>query len=356
LQPPSRAAALLASLSSADSSDLTDLSISRPASRLTWGIPVPDDPDHTIYVWIDALVNYLTGAGYPWTEPLPAASTDASASTHFGKGQLWPPNLMVIGKDIIRFHALYLPAVLMALELPLPTALLAHGHWTMDKFKMSKSRGNVANPFDAMRQWGVDPVRAFLMRAGGNSASDADYSAAEVDKFYRKELAGQMGNLLSRLSAKKLIARLPSPEALYTQPATVAPDDERLAKLLINLPDQFDAHMAQFEVQRALVAAFDVLNEANKHLQVLSPWLATVSGDEVHRALFYASEALRMVGIVLGPVMPTKSAELLDALGVPEGRRGWANLVLGGGGERAIKVGKKGHLFAQLKERDEASV
>lgn len=314
---------------------------------------MPDDPDHTIYVWIDALVNYLTGAGYPWTQPT-TSSTTLSHSPHFTEGQVWPPNLMIIGKDIIRFHALYLPAVLMALDLPLPTALLAHGHWTMDKFKMSKSRGNVANPFDAMDLWGVDPVRAFLMRAGGNSASDADYSAAEVDKFYRKDLAGQMGNLLSRLSAKKLIARLPSPDALYTQPATVTSDDAKLLELLSSLSVQFDHHMSTFEVQKALAAAFDVLTEANKHLQLISPWLATATAEEVHRGLFYASEALRMVGIVLGPVMPEKSSELLDGLGVGEGRRGWAELVVGGGGERAMKVGKKGHLFGQLKEREEA--
>lgn len=186
LQPPSRTAALLAAIVVEDAPDLQDLSISRPSSRLSWGIRVPDDDEHTIYVWIDALVNYLTASGYPW-----------KGGEAFAEGQVWPPELMIVGKDIIRyayfnrriapmaglelirgfffsrFHALYLPAILMALDLPLPRTILAHGHWTMDKFKMSKSRGNVANPFDAMKTWGVDSMRAYLMRSGGNAASDS---------------------------------------------------------------------------------------------------------------------------------------------------------------------------------------
>lgn len=144
---------------------------------------MPDDPDHTIYVWVDALINYLTAAGYPW-----------KGGEAFKEGDVWPPELMVIGKDIIRFvllaffnshmtketlpelrrfHALYLPALLMALKLPLPQTILTHGHWTMDKTKMSKSRGNVADPIEAMEKWGTDVIRAYLMHAGGNSGVDA---------------------------------------------------------------------------------------------------------------------------------------------------------------------------------------
>lgn len=247
---------------------MNDLSISRPASRLSWGIPVPDDPQHTIYVWIDALVNYLTAAGYPWR-----------GGEAFEKGKVWPPDLQVVGKDIVRcvparsrslknladalpaprsFHALYLPAVLLALDLPLPKHLLTHGHWTMDKFKMSKSRGNVANPFEAMQLWGVDAMRLYLMRVGGNSASDAgaslplstsslsvraplmssiaDYSASEIERFYRKDLAGQMGNLLSRVTAKKLAKKLDARELMYTMPTQLEKDDEALLALLQDLP------------------------------------------------------------------------------------------------------------------------
>ncbi|KAL8293018.1 hypothetical protein RQP46_000712 [Phenoliferia psychrophenolica] len=310
LQPPSRTASLLAAITQADSPDLQDLSISRPSSRLSWGIRVPGDDEHTIYVWIDALVNYLTAAGCPWT-----------GGEAFAEGQVWPPELMIVGKDIIRFHALYLPAVLMALDLPLPRNILAHGHWTMDKFKMSKSRGNVANPFEAMKTWGVDAMRAYLMRSGGNSAADADYSASEVERFYKKDLAGQFGNLLLRVSNKKLLAKLSSPEALYSTPANRDPADQELFTSLDGLADVFEGHMANFEVHRAVASVFDVLTDANRHLQALSPWLATATADEVDRALFLTSEALRIAGIVLQPIMPTKSVELLDALGLAASRR-----------------------------------
>jgi methionyl-tRNA synthetase len=135
--------------------DMGDLSISRPRSRLQWGIEVPDDPSHTIYVWMDALLNYLSYSGYPRHHE-----------------NLWPADTHVIGKDIIRFHAVYWPAILMALELPLPRQILAHAHWTMGNFKMSKSRGNVVNPFEALKDFTPDGVRFFLMSKGG-LASDS---------------------------------------------------------------------------------------------------------------------------------------------------------------------------------------
>ena len=225
LQPPNRTTALLASLTAANSTDLADLSISRPSSRLQWGIPVPNDDSQTIYVWIDALVNYLTGVGYPWSSTVLATATveetdseleaariqelekdrlarKAEAEQLRSEGELvirsdegekiWPPDVMVIGKDIIksafplstvpstltldvdRFHALYFPAMLMALDLPLPKKILAHGHWTMDKFKMSKSRGNVADPIAAMELCGTDAFRCFLMRRGAVGSDNGE--------------------------------------------------------------------------------------------------------------------------------------------------------------------------------------
>ncbi|TNY18108.1 methionyl-tRNA synthetase [Rhodotorula diobovata] len=334
VQPPSRTTALVSSLSNPSSTDLNDLSISRPASRLSWGIPVPDDPQHTIYVWIDALVNYLTAAGYPWL-----------GGEAFEKGKVWPPDLQVVGKDIVRFHALYLPAVLLALDLPLPKHLLTHGHWTMDKFKMSKSRGNVANPFEAMQLWGVDAMRMYLMRVGGNSASDADYSASEIERFYRKDLSGQMGNLLNRVTTKKLTKKLESPELMCTMPTTLEKEDETLVKLLEDLPAAFDGHLASFDVHRALSAVFDALAESNRHVQLLSPWLATASPSDVHRALFFGSETLRIAGILLQPFMPTKAAQLLDMLGVDAARRRWEDCEIGKGGHRTAPAAGKVHLW-----------
>ncbi|GAA5890299.1 hypothetical protein JCM6882_008787 [Rhodosporidiobolus microsporus] len=337
VQPPSRSAALVSSLLQPSSTDLNDLSISRPSSRLSWGIRVPDDAEHTIYVWIDALVNYMTAAGYPW-----------KGGKAFVEGQVWPPDVQIVGKDIIRFHALYLPAVLLALDLPLPKHILTHGHWTMDKFKMSKSRGNVANPFEAMKLWGTDAMRMYLMRVGGNSASDADYSATEIERFYRKDLAGQMGNLLSRIANKKLLKKLESPELLNTLPSQLEAEDQELLKMLEELPSTFAAHLDSFEVHRALAAAFDVLSAANKHLQLLAPWLPTTSPQTAHRALFFGSESLRLVGILLQPFMPEKAAQLLSSLGVSEGRRRWEDAVVGEGGARTPVVGSKTHLWPSV--------
>jgi methionyl-tRNA synthetase len=138
---------------------LSDLSISRPKSRLQWGITVPSDKEHVIYVWLDALTNYLTVAGYPWKDSE-------------GTG-CWPSDVQIIGKDIIRFHAIYFPAMLMALELPLPKHLVVHGHWTVDKMKMSKSKGNVIDPQGALASHSVDEIRWFLCRLGGNLGTDS---------------------------------------------------------------------------------------------------------------------------------------------------------------------------------------
>lgn len=137
---------------------LADLSISRLRSRLDWGIPVPNDPSHTIYVWLDALTNYITVNGYPWI------TNDTQNNKIINA---WPADVHVVGKDIVRFHAIYWPAFLMAAQLPLPKQILAHAHWTMGKQKMSKSRGNVADPFEVMNTYGVDPVRYYLVRDGG---------------------------------------------------------------------------------------------------------------------------------------------------------------------------------------------
>lgn len=162
-------------LSYLQAGDLGDLSISRPRARLQWGIEVPDDPSHTIYVWMDALLNYLSYTGYPESHT-----------------KLWPANTHVIGKDIIRFHAVYWPAILMALDLPLPGKILAHAHWTMGNFKMSKSRGNVVNPFEALEDFSTDGIRFFLMARGGLSSDSsewfiicADLSAYLSINFYR---------------------------------------------------------------------------------------------------------------------------------------------------------------------------
>jgi len=170
--------------------NLEDLSISRPVGRLTWGIRVPDDSSQTIYVWVDALINYITKAGFPaWTP-----------GREFEGG--WPADVHVIGKDILRFHCVYWPALLLALDLPLPKQILSHSHWTMDRKKMSKSIGNVVNPTFAMDRWGVDTMRFYMIHDGG-IANDSDYSNFMISERYKKLLKSGLGNLTSRVARPK---------------------------------------------------------------------------------------------------------------------------------------------------------
>lgn len=166
-------------------SGLEDLSISRPSDRLTWGIRVPEDETQTIYVWLDALMNYVTKAGYPW----------APGRESVGG---WPADCQVIGKDIVRFHCIYWPAFLMALNLPLPKNILTHAHWTLGGSKMSKSTGRVVDPFHALDRFGSDVMRFYLAHDGGLS-NDANYDNIHIIKTYNTFLNQNLGNLASRI-------------------------------------------------------------------------------------------------------------------------------------------------------------
>lgn len=169
---------------------LQDLSISRPSERLSWGIPVPDDETQTIYVWLDALINYLTKANYPFQIP---GQKNAAG---------WPADCHVIGKDIVRFHCIYWPAFLMALDLPLPKQIFTHAHWTLGKNKMSKSVGMVVNPFFALNRFGVDCMRYYLALDGG-IRDDSSYDNSFIIARYKSGLQGGLGNLVSRVTRGK---------------------------------------------------------------------------------------------------------------------------------------------------------
>jgi methionyl-tRNA synthetase len=172
------------------SGDLEDLSVSRPVGRLTWGIRVPDDESQTIYVWLDALVNYITKAGYPWAPEKKNAGG-------------WPANVQVIGKDIVRFHCIYWPAFLLALDLQPPKQILTHAHWTLGHQKMAKSTGNVVDPFFALDRFGVDVMRYYLAHDGG-IMDDSDYGNQFIVERYKKGLQGGIGNLVSRITRPKI--------------------------------------------------------------------------------------------------------------------------------------------------------
>ncbi|PWN49843.1 hypothetical protein IE53DRAFT_387914 [Violaceomyces palustris] len=312
IQPAKRHAEVLSELKSG----LSDLSVSRPSSRLSWGIPVPDDPGHSIYVWVDALTNYLTVSGYPWKEDFGSESN-----------RCWPADVHVVGKDIIRFHAIYWPAFLMACHLPLPKTILAHSHWTMNKSKMSKSKGNVANPFKALELYGVDPVRFFLMRVGGNFSTDSDYSPAMLEEYYKKSLQGQLGNLLSRILAPKLLTKLReggSKEPLSSPTATAIRD--RLVTSLHSLPSLYERHQEDLELSKSLESIFSLISECNELVSQVQPWSDQVPFHEVVDCLHLSHETLRLVGVLLSPFMPRSMETLLDHLRVPEDKRSWSDV------------------------------
>ncbi|EMD40301.1 hypothetical protein CERSUDRAFT_110908 [Gelatoporia subvermispora B] len=282
---------------------LEDLSVSRPTSRLTWGVQVPDDLEHTIYVWIDALTVYLSSTGYPW----PAA----------GQGG-WPPDVQVIGKDIVRFHAVYLPAMLMALHLPLAKRLLVHSHWTVGQQKMSKSRGNAADPLKSINEYSIDTVRFYLARVGGRFKDDVDWSPEQLHK-HAKEAMSLIGNLHARVTSPYLLSlqrMQPDGNSTHTDMLSSALSDK-----LKTLPEEYRSYMENQQIADALDAVCACLGEANMLMTQAKPWdkkTPTAVSAQVRDDVL---ECLRICGILLEPFMPSVSTALLQALSIPDQHR-----------------------------------
>ncbi|KAI3396455.1 hypothetical protein diail_12175 [Diaporthe ilicicola] len=306
--------------------NLEDLSISRPSSRLNWGIRVPGDDSQTIYVWVDALINYLTKAGFPkWT---PGEETDGG----------WPADVHVIGKDIVRFHGVYWPALLLAVGLSPPKKLLSHAHWTMNGRKMSKSLGNVVNPYYAIDRWGVDTMRLFMVLDGGID-NDANYDNQSIVHRYKKVLAGTFGNLLSRTTRSKAWNVRTSVQAAPMLSTSIQVGErhallfEQQKARITALYREMDESMRSLDPRRALMALIEVAFGANRFISEMAPWamsrgILEKSPEERERlnalmaqTIFIMAEILRNVGILLQPYMPTKAEHILDVLGVPVEKR-----------------------------------
>lgn len=290
-------------------SGLADLSVSRPRHRLHWGIPVPDDDTQTIYVWLDALVNYITMAGYPFRKKSPL-------------NELWPPAAQVIGKDIIRFHTIYWPAFLMAINQPLPKAFLSHAHWTLNNTKMSKSLGNVVDPFIAFERYGVDVIRFFMVHDGG-IVDDAVYDNKLIATLYKRALQGGLGNLMARvLRSRKWNIR----EAVQSVEVTAHRDntDLEIIKQINATARKVDEAMAALNPRLAIRHAMDLVYHTNGYLTSAEPWNLVTNvkrKKELNHVLFVITEAIRVVCILLQPVMPSKMSEALDRLGVAKDKR-----------------------------------
>ncbi|KAF9463674.1 tRNA synthetases class I (M)-domain-containing protein [Collybia nuda] len=292
------------------SAPLEDLSISRPRARLSWGVQVPDDPEHTIYVWFDALIVYLSGMGYPWKGT--------------GAQEGWPVDLQIIGKDILRFHSIYLPAILQALGLPLQKQLLAHAHWTTEQKKMSKSLGNVADPFEAIEEFGIDIVRYYLARIGGRFRDDVDWSREQLDK-HNKELQSLLGNFFLRVTSKTIHTRMASAPPISIQEvySEASSPNRALIDAQRALPENVRVSMDSMEVSDALGSIIDLLRLANKTITDTAPWKPDTTPAEAYAAHVVSVETLRVVGICLQPFVPKVAGKLLDALEIPVKERAW---------------------------------
>ncbi len=286
---------------------LKDLSISRTSFR--WGVPVPDDPDHVIYVWWDALVNYITALGYPDQGPL---------------WRFWPADLHLVGKEIIRFHAVFWPAFLMAAGIALPRRVFANGWWTADGEKMSKSIGNVVEPRALAAEFGVDAVRYFLLREvpfGG----DGDFSRRALISRLNVELANDLGNLAQRTLtqiARNCDARLPPRGDATAEDAALLAQAEALAGTLRGLIGRQVLH-------EALEETWKVVRAGNAYIDRQAPWaLRKTDPGRMGAVLRVLVDVMRPIATVLQPFMPDSMGRLLDQLGVPAADRTLAALAV----------------------------
>jgi methionyl-tRNA synthetase len=285
---------------------LRDLSVSR--SSFSWGVPVPGDPEHVMYVWLDALANYITALGYP---------DEANPLWRF-----WPADLHLVGKDIQRFHAVYWPAFLMAAGLPVPKRIFAHGWWTVDGQKMSKSIGNVVDPLALVDLYGLDPVRFFLLREVpfGN---DGDFSERALVGRLNRELANDFGNLAQRTLS--LIAR--NCDGLLPAAEQAGEDDDQILAMAQNLPAEVRGHVDRQALHDAIESIWRLIREANAYIDRQAPWaLKKTDVPRMEAVLRVLADVLRSLATMLQPFMPGSMARMLDQLGVPQEARDFASL------------------------------
>ena len=278
---------------------LKDLSVSR--TSFSWGVKVPNDDDHIMYVWLDALTNYLSACNY-------------SSSENDALSKFWPADIHMVGKDIIRFHAVYWPAFLMAAELPLPKKIFAHGWWTNEGNKISKSLGNVIDPFDLVDKYGVDQIRYFLMREVpfGN---DGDFSNSQLINRINSDLANSYGNLFQRVTS--MIFKNCN-EVIPIRPNDFQDEDLKLINSIRNSLQNYRSLMDEQKFDQFLKNIWLVISDANKYVDNQAPWsLKKNDFQRMEVVLYTLIETIRQISIMLQPFIPNTSKSILDHIQIP---------------------------------------
>lgn len=315
---------------------LRDLSISRASFK--WGIPVPDDPDHVIYVWMDALSNYCTAVGF--------GSPNKKEQEKFAK--YWPADVHMIGKEIVRFHCVYWPAFLMAAGLPLPKSIVTHGWLLFEESKMSKSRGNIVRPESVIDVLGNDALRYFLLREVA-FGQDGSFSFDALVQRFDSDLANGLGNLCSRTLT--MIQKYFHGEVPYPSPAAArSPAEDAIANLAADVIKTANQHFADYQFARALETVWSLVAAVNKYIVDTQPWVVAEKGDEESRArlatiLYTAAETLRIVTVLAHPIIPESTAKIWAQLGLKDLQKLNPQTLSWGGLQLGTKLGKVEPVF-----------
>lgn len=305
-----------------------DASFSRPSKALQWGVPVPDDPDQTMYVWCDALSNYMTALDF---------ENDGELFKKF-----WPADVHLIGKDILRFHGGLWIAMLIAAKIPPPKSIYVHGYITSEGQKMSKSLGNVVDPFEIGEKYGIDPLRYYLLREIP-TADDGDFSMSRFESLYDSELANNLGNLVSRVLTMIL---------KYSDGKVPAQAKEELVvNEVLKTWKEYQAHFDNFNLKAAAENIFALLTFANQYIDDKKPWeLAKKEPAEVLKTLYHLLELIRHASLMLMPFIPGTAAKIQDALRF-EGGKLYPDNIVWGVLKEGTSVKKIASLFPRLEKK-----